>query len=157
MRIILTTYEAQFAALHTRHAALLAHLPAEKLYWQPRQATTLPVYSCGEYLLRSAGAVEQLFGGLTAQLWDDPFEWTLPEALPTAARVSEYLQETEATRQRGFALLTTDDALTKEVMTPWGVRTVAALLLQTIARAAYYEGCAAATARLFSDARWPRP
>lgn len=157
MRILLTTYESQFTAWYSRAVALLGQVPEAKLYWQPRQSNVLPVYSCGEYLLRSAGAVEQLFGGLTAQLWDDPFEWTLPEALPTAAKIIEYLSETDATRQRGFALLTTDNALTKEVMTPWGVRTVAALLLQTLARTAYYEGCAAATLRLLTDARGPRP
>jgi hypothetical protein len=33
--------------------------------------------SCGEQVLRSAAIVEQSFGGLTANLWDDPFEWTL--------------------------------------------------------------------------------
>ena len=41
------------------------------------------MFSCGEYILRSAAAVEQTFGGITTRLWDDPFEWTLPEALST--------------------------------------------------------------------------
>ena len=55
--------------------------------------------SCGEQVLRSAAIVEQTFGGLTANLWDDPFEWTLPETLSTSAKVIEYLNEVEATRQ----------------------------------------------------------
>ena len=154
---LLALYEKQFAAWHIRAKILLGQIPSDKLYWQPRQSEVLPVYSCGEHLLRSAGAVEQTFGGLTAQLWDDPFEWTLPETLATAAKIDAYLQEVNATRQRGFALLTADVALTKEVMTPWGVQQVAGLLLQTLIRAAYYEGCAAATLRLLTDARWPRP
>src|SRR3712207_7579473 len=63
---------------------LVQAVPFEKLYWQPEvaRARTFPVYSCGEHVLRSAAAVEQTFGGITVNLWDDPFEWTLPESLP---------------------------------------------------------------------------
>jgi hypothetical protein len=41
-----------------------------------------------QYILRSAAAIEQMCGGLTANLWDDPFEWTLPETLSNADRLS---------------------------------------------------------------------
>ena len=44
-----------------------------------------------QHILRSAAAIEQMCGGLTANLWDDPFEWTLPETLSTPAKVIEYL------------------------------------------------------------------
>ncbi len=99
--------DEQFARLHARSLALALAVPAGRLYWQPPReggARTFPVYSCGEHLLRSAAAVEQTFGGITVNLWDDPFEWTLPEALPTPDRVAEYLDEAEAARLRAFAL-----------------------------------------------------
>src|SRR3954463_14561074 len=113
----------QFARTHERGLSLLALVPADRLYWQPREsAGAFPVYSCGEYLLRSAGAVEQSFGGITANLWDDPFEWTLPETLQTPARVRDYLNEVEATRRRGFALIASDHDLRKEISLPSGER-----------------------------------
>ncbi|HEX8354539.1 MAG TPA: hypothetical protein VF611_16660, partial [Pyrinomonadaceae bacterium] len=89
MRIVRGLGE-QFAGLHGRSLALVRALPAERLYWQPARepaARVFPVYSCGEHLLRSAAAVEQTFGGITVNLWDDPFEWTLPESMPTPADV----------------------------------------------------------------------
>jgi hypothetical protein len=152
--------DAEFAKLHAASVALVRAAPAGKLYWQPREAGAppyRPAYSCGEHLLRSAAAVEQTFGGITASLWDDPFEWTLPETLSTAALVEEYLCEAEATRRRGFALFTSDGDLAKEIATPSGeMRTLAALLLETLARAAHHQGRAYATFRLFSDERLPR-
>src|SRR5919205_1426614 len=103
--------DEQFARLHGRSVALVRAVPAERLYWQPAReagARSFPVYSCGEHLLRSAAAVEQTFGGITVNLWDDPFEWTLPETLNTPQLVVEYLNEVELTRRRGFALFRGD-------------------------------------------------
>lgn len=158
MDTITHALDAQFARLHTRSVAFIEAIPQERLYWQPRQSSgAFPVYSCGEHILRSAGAVEQTFGGITANLWDDPFEWTLPEALNTAARVLEYLNEAEATRQRGFALFRSDEDLRKEIAAPSGeMKTIFVLLLETFERAAHHQGRAFATFRLFSDSRLPR-
>lgn len=157
MSIVLSLDE-EFARLHGRSVALARRVPADRLYWQPREAARFhPTYSCGEHLLRSAAVVEQTFGGITASLWDDPFEWTLPETLRTPALVEEYLNEVEATRRRGFALLRSDGELAKEIVVPSGeTRTLAALLLDTLARAAHQQGRAYATFRLFSDERLPR-
>ena len=133
-------------------------MPLNKLYWQPRAADAgaLPVYSCGEHLLRSAACVEQTFGGITSNLWDDPFEWTLPEALSTTALVAEYLGEVEATRRRGLALIETDAELLQEIMMPSGeMRSLCALLTETLVRAAHHQGSAYATFRLFSNERLP--
>jgi hypothetical protein len=150
----------QFAALHARSVALAQALTADRLYWQPERgpgARTFPVYSCGEHLLRSAAAVEQTFGGITVNLWDDPFEWTLPESLPAPADVARYLVEAEATRLRAFEFLRSDEDLSKEIATPSGeMRTLFALAAETLARAAHHEGRAFATFRLFSEARLPR-
>ncbi len=150
--------DEQYARLHARSCALIEIIPVEHLYRQPRTVGSgaLPVYSCGEHLLRSAAAVEQTFGGITANLWDDPFEWTLPEALQTPSHVACYLKEVEATRQRGFALLTTDASLGKEISLPSGeMQTLCALLLETLARAAHHQGRAFASFRVFSDLRLP--
>jgi hypothetical protein len=158
MNKFISTLDAQFAALHARSCALVRVLPVEFLYRLPRAAEVgaPPVYSCGEHLLRSAACVEQTFGGVTANLWDDPFEWTLPETLSTPALVAEYLEEVEATRRRGLALVETDDDLSKEIAMPSGeMRALFALLSETLVRAAHHQGRAFATFRLFSNERLP--
>jgi len=158
MNQLISSLDEQFARLHARSQSLIKIVPEEKLYWQPRQSSgAFPAYSCGEHLLRSAAAVEQTFGGITANLWDDPFEWTLPESLDTPARITEYLNEVEATRQRGIALFVSDNDLLKEIAVPSGaMQTLCALLLETLERAAHHQGRAFATFRLFSEARLPR-
>ena len=152
----ISSLDGQFARLHALSLALIKEVPQEKLYWQPRQSA-FPVYSCGEYVLRSAGAVEQTFGGITTNLWDDPFEWTLPETLSTSEKIAEYLLEVETTRRHGFEFFKSDADLLKEIAAPAGEpQTIYTLLLDTLARAAHYQGRAFATFRLFSDARLPR-
>ncbi|HVF86578.1 MAG TPA: hypothetical protein VM866_03270 [Pyrinomonadaceae bacterium] len=155
--VILRNLDEQFAQLHRRSIMLARSIPAEKIYWQPRQAAgAFPVYSCGEYILRGAAVVEQTFGGITVNLWDDPFEWTLPESLSTLELVVGYLGEVEATRQRGFAFFKTDADLLKEIAVPSGaMRTLFQLLAETLVRAAHHQGQAFAIFRLFSDAHLP--
>jgi len=159
MMQIVRGLDEQFARLHGRSLALVRAVAPDKLYSQPPRdrANSLPVYSCGEQILRSAAAVEQTFGGINANLWDDPFEWTLPEALPTPARVAEYLNEAEETRLRAFQSFREDSDLSKEIATPSGeMMTVFALVAETLVRAAHHQGMAYATFRLFSDERLPR-
>ena len=158
MNKITSVLNEQFTRLHSRSVSLIETIPEEKLYWQPRQSSgAFPVSSCGEHILRSASAVEQTFGGITANLWDDPFEWTLPESLNTPARVIEYLNEVEATRRRGFTFFSSDEDLQKEIAAPAGeMKTIFTLLLETLERAAHHQGRAFATFRIFSDARLPR-
>ncbi|HKQ52621.1 MAG TPA: DinB family protein [Pyrinomonadaceae bacterium] len=155
MNKLIEALDREFARLHARSRSLVEAVPAEKLYWQPRPSSgASAVHSCGEHVLRSAARVEQTFGGITANLWDDPFEWTLPESLLTPARVLEYLDEVEATRRRGFATLRDDADLQKEFNDPSGrMRTLGELLFETLERAAHYQGRAYATFRLFSDAK----
>src|SRR5437588_9051592 len=121
MNQLISSLDEQFARLHARSQSLIKIMPEEKLYWQPRQSSgAFPVYSCGETLLASAAAVEQTFGGITANLWDDPFEWTLPENLSTRERVIEYLEDVEATRKRAFDRFSDDSDLLKHVAVPSG-------------------------------------
>ncbi len=155
--VILRSLDEQFAQLHRRSITLVRSIPAEKLYWHPRQALGVPpLYSCGEHILRGAAVVEQTFGGITANLWDDPFEWTLPETLPAPELVAGYLDEVESTRQHGFAFFKADADLLKEIVVPSGaMRTLFQLLAETLVRAAHHQGQSFAIFRLFSDAHLP--
>jgi hypothetical protein len=156
-RIAIDTFDKEFARLHARSCSLIEATPAEILYKDPPgtpRATT--ANSIGENVLRSAAAVEQTFGGITANLWDDPFEWTLPETLATPERMIEYLAEVEQTRQRAFAPFSNDGDLLKEVAVPSGkMKSLISLLLETMVRASEYQGRAIATLKMLSDVRPP--
>lgn len=166
---LVSAFDAQFAALHARSVALALATSIEHLYLQPRafveninaRVADFSPLSCGEHLLRSAASVEQTFGGITANLWDDPFEWTLPESLPTPGSLIEYLSEVETTRRRGFDLLKSDEDLQREIFVPaedmlGRMQTLAALLCETLARAAHHQGRAYAIFQLFSTEKLPR-
>ena len=93
-----------------------------------------------ENLVRSAAAIEQMCGGLTANLWDDPFEWTLPETLSNPDRVNAYLDEVDLARQRAFNSID-DRALTKLVSVPSGEsQLLITLLLETLVKASELRG-----------------
>lgn len=142
-------FDRQYARLHLRSRSLISKTPPELLYHKVGLSTAPAVYSMGENLLRSAATVEQTFGGITANLWDDPFEWTLPENLATTERVIEYLEEVEATRLRAFARFSLDADLLKEVQVPAGtLRPLIDLLAETLVKAADYQGRAVATLAL---------
>lgn len=146
--------DRQFAQLHRDSHKLIEVISPELLYHQPPgRSNSLPLHSCGEHLLRSAAVVEQTFGGITTNLWDDPFEWTLPETLPTPDKVSGYLDEVEATRKHGFQLLTSDMDLVKEIMAPSGSTQLLPLLLDTLARAAHHQGRSWATFEILRAAK----
>ena len=156
--ILVRALDLQFARLHQQSQKFVSLIPPEKFYTKPREPSGfVPVYSCGEHILRSAAAIEQMAGGLTASLWDDPFEWTLPETLSTPARVEEYLKEVEETRARAFNLFQGDRDLLKEIQLPSGkLQVICQLLFDTLQRAAHHQGSAFATLRLISDVRLPQ-
>ena len=137
MRTLLDDLDREFALLHRSTCDLVDRLPAERLYWRPGGGVAL---SAGENILRSAAAVEQTFGGITSTLWDDPFEWTLPEQLATPEKVLTYLNEVEATRKRGFSFFASDDELSREIPAPEVPTRIGALLAGTLARAAHFQG-----------------
>ena len=103
-----------------------------------------------DLLLRSAAVVEQTCGGLTANLWDDPFEWTLPETLSSTDRIIEYLSEVDLTRQRAFNSIRDDSALTRYISAPAGEQLLVNLLLETLVKASDYRGRAVASSKLLS-------
>lgn len=92
------------------------------------------------HLLRSAAAIEQMCGGLTANLWDDPFEWTLPETLSNPDRIIEYLSEVDLARRRAFSTIADDGALSKFISVAGEQRVLISLLLETLVKASDYRG-----------------
>ena len=146
-RIIVELLDQQFDRLIESLRALTVSTPSNLLY---KQHAAL---SIGENILKSAGVIEQTFGGITANLWDDPFEWTLPETLSTDARVVEYLAEVNSLKNRAFVSFTDDGMLLKLISIPSGKPcSLLELLLTTMLRASDYRGRAAATLKLLSGA-----
>jgi len=133
-RQIVQHLEQQFSELIKSLKDLVQSVPTLDLYRHP------PAVSVGENILRSAAVVEQTCGGLTSNLWDDPFEWTLPETLSNPDLVVEYLSEVDAARQRAFDSIQDDSALTKYISDPSGERLLISLLLETIVKASEHKG-----------------
>lgn len=157
MKSLINSVDKQFSRLHERSVEFVKKIPNEKLFWKPREIPrTLAMFSCGEYVLRSAAAVEQTFGGITTRLWDDPFEWTLPEKLSTPELILEYLGEADETRKKGFAFFQTDEDLRRELPAPENLKSIFSLLLETISRAEHFQGRAFAVFQMFSDEKLPR-
>jgi hypothetical protein len=146
-REIVESLDREFARLHLNSGAIIENTPVAILY-----AVTAPTglssadsdsaspASVGESVLRCAAAVEQTFGGITANLWDDPFEWTLPEYLSTPQKIKDHLAEVEALRQRAFSSFADDACLLKHVAMPSGeTQSLTDLLLETLRRARDYQ------------------
>jgi hypothetical protein len=142
-REIVDHLDQEFATLINSLKDLVRSVPLDLLYRNP------PAVSIGENILRSAAAIEQTCGGLTANLWDDPFEWTLPETLSSADRIVEYLSEVDVARERAFNSILDDSALSKYISVPSGEpRLLISLLLETLVSAGDYRGRAIATSVL---------
>lgn len=154
---MIDSFARRFISLDDRSRALIEKTPTEKLFWRPRELSqTLAMFSCGEYILRSAAMVEKTFGGITTRLWDDPFEWTLPEALSTPADVLAYLTEVEETRSCGFAFFKSDGDLAREIPAPEKLASIFEVLLDALAQAEHYQGRAFAIFQMFSNEKLPR-
>jgi|SRR5882672_1019710 len=136
-RTVICSLDQQFLALHDRSRQIISATLPDSLYLRPALTNLEPGLSVAENVLRAAAAVEQTFGGITANLWDDPFEWTLPEYLSTPERIIEYLDEVEALRRSAFLSFVRDADLQKEIMGPAGETvTLIELLAQILVRAA---------------------
>lgn len=157
MHSMLKSFELRFAAIHERSVKSVGDLSETDLFRRPRDPGSMAMFSAGEYILRSAAAVEQTCGGITTRLWDDPFEWTLPEKLSTRESVIEYLNEVEATRKNAFQFFTSDSDLSKQIPAPEQLRSIFDLMLETLARAEHYQGRAFAIFQMLSDKKLPRP
>lgn len=142
-RALVDHLDHECARLISKLKKLVSSIPPDLLYRHP------PHVSIGESLLRSAAALEQTFGGLTANLWDDPFEWTLPESLATAELVTDYLSEVDAARASAFKSIASDRELTKYISGPSGEpQQLFALLVESLTKASEHHGRALATRNL---------
>lgn len=135
--------DREFARLFVSSCDVIKQTPSDTLYAPLPQDGSTPdrpqLISIGESVLRAAAVIEQTFGGITANLWDDPFEWTLPEYLATPDKVLAYLREVEDTRKRAFSSFTDDACLHKQVAMPSGeTQSLIDLLTSTLLRADRY-------------------
>lgn len=150
-------FDAKFADVNRRSVELINLTTEESLFAKPRPLEkTMTMFSVGEYVLRSAGKVEQTFGGITTRLWDDPFEWTLPEKLYSNDLILNYLAEVEETKNKGFGLFQTDEDLRREMPAPVKIKTIFEILLETLNTAEHFQGRAFAVFQVFSDAKLPK-
>jgi hypothetical protein len=148
-RLVIESFDKEFERLHARSCRLVETTPLAELYGDSPE--NIDSVSVGVLILRSAGVVEQTCGGIASNLWDDPFEWTLPETLSTSARVLEYLGEVEETRKHAFACFTGDGDLLKKIATPSGeMRPLITLLLETLVQALGFQGRAVALLAIVS-------
>ncbi len=154
-RQIVASLDREFARLHVNSCAVIQQTSIDLLYAalmqtvSPSGSRQLP--AIGESVLRCAANIEQTFGGITANLWDDPFEWTLPEYLSTPAKVIDHLSEVEALRNRAFSSFTADDCLLQKIAVPSGeTRPLIDLLLETLVRAAGYQAQALVALKMLS-------
>ena len=157
MKNFIEIFDAQFTDLNRRSIELINLTKEENLFQKPRPLEkTMTMFSVGEYVLRSAGKVEQTFGGITTRLWDDPFEWTLPEKLFSNELILNYLKEVEETRANGFALFKSDEDLRREMPAPVKMKFIFEILIETLTRAEHFQGRAFAVFQMFSDDKLPR-
>lgn len=154
---MIASFDKAFRGLDVLSRELLLKCEEVKLFRKPRQIeNSMAMFSCAEYVLRSAAMVEKTFGGITTRLWDDPFEWTLPEKLSDKAAIRQYLDEVECTRVKGFEFFTSDDDLKRRMPAPEKLMSVHEILLETIAKAEHYQGRAFAVFQMLSDEKLPR-
>ena len=128
-------FHLQFSALHRSCARVALDAGNELIYkTEEEHETDLWPTSVGTYLIRSAAIVEQTFNGITTRLWDDPFEWTLPERLPTVTDLIGYMEEVQDARIRGMAFLRSNEDLDKSIPAPIELTTLGELLTETLDR-----------------------
>src|SRR5438477_56537 len=89
MKDLIAWFEREFARLEQAWRELIQATDDDRLYQSDGQHNP----GVDEQILKSARIVEQTFGGITANLWDDPFEWTLPETHTTSQKLLAYLGE----------------------------------------------------------------
>ncbi len=157
MREMLDVIDNQFLSINEKSKEFIHLVPQEILYRSPRELPrTFAAFSCGEYILRSAAAIEQCFGGISTRLWDDPFEWTLAESLVDNRLISNYIDEVETTRKKTMTSFTDDSELLKRLPAPEKVISIFELMADTIRRAEHFQGRAFAIFQYFSDTKLPK-
>ena len=131
MNDFINWFDEEFKRLEAQWRNSIQQLDSSRFYSADQQQLS----PAAEQILRSARIVEQVSGGITANLWDDPFEWTLPETLRTKDKLRAYVDEVHDARERAFQLFRDDADLLKTVMTPRGATPLMSLLLEALVRA----------------------
>lgn len=150
--MLIVALNASFEDVDRRQRSLLNLVSDEKLFWTPVSGTdTLVLVSVGGSVLRSAAMVEQAFLGITRRLWDDPFEWTLPEKLSTKNAITGYLDEVVSTRKQGLSFIASDADLSRQLPAPETLKPILQVLVESIAKAENYLGRGEAVARIMSS------
>ena len=152
MRMLIESLDRRFAALEVQLRELISRLPEDKLFNKPvSDDRTLIDFSVGGCVIRSAAMIEQVFLGLTRRLWDDPFEWTLPEKLNSPTAIIDYLGEVGEARVNGMAFLKSDADLSRQLPAPEKLRPIFDVLVEALVRAEHYHGRAAAICRIVTE------
>lgn len=133
---MIKTLEDQFTELFLKSKKLVETVEDGKLY--KRLLEQVPLTSVGENVIRSSNVVEQFAGGITRRLWDDPWEWSLPESLSQKTRLLEYLETVEKERKKAFEFLKTDDEISRELPAPEEFKTIGEVIFSTLRRAEHY-------------------
>jgi hypothetical protein len=126
--------DRQFAELHNARSHLARTADPQNLFEPLGDESVLWPVSAATSLVRSAAFVEQLINGITVRLWDDPFEWTLPERMLTPDDLIAYFVEVETARLRGFEFLKDDDDLDRSIPAPIEIMPLARIFTETIER-----------------------
>ncbi len=130
MQIVVESFENEFRGLHQRLQVLLQRCPEASLF--------LGSPSAGENLIRSAAEIEMIFGGITTRLWDDPFEWTLPEELADKESIGEYFEQVAKTCDRGLEMLASDEDLARLIPAPEELTPISEILHRGIRRSTFH-------------------
>ena len=133
MKDFITWFDQEFKRLEAEWRDSIEQLDSTSLYSENQLSPA------AEQILHSARIVEQVSGGITANLWDDPFEWTLPETLSTKEKLIAYVDEVHDARERAFQFFKEDADLLKTIMAPSGPIQLISLLLEALVRAGYHE------------------
>ena len=156
MDTILSDFRQRFDRLESSWASVLAAVPPDKLFFRPEGGGgDMTPFTVGEFVLRSAAMVERTFGGITTRLWDDPFEWTLPEKLYSVELITDYIAEVREVRNAGLDFIATDEALSREIPAPARLRSLAEILIAAVADAEHYNGRAFAVLQIVTGTKPP--
>jgi hypothetical protein len=129
-------FEHEFESLHKSAVELLEAFPEDHFF--AMTGLNGELISFGVELIRSAAEVEKAFGGITRRLWDDPFEWTLPEELSDKAAIKNYLDEVRSTRTKGLRFIKHDGELSQQIPAPEKFLSLSEILTETISLASVH-------------------
>lgn len=144
--MLIELFNENFRRLFEDSTELAANIGEESLFSTLDAERSFEQRSAGELLVRSAAVVERTMGGITRRLWDDPFEWTLPESLASRDKILEYISEVENSRVEAFRFFRSDHDLFANIPAPEKLRPIAAVLLDAITDASVLHGRAAGMA-----------